>query len=273
MANLSSMTGANNSYLSDLPPLPSYTLSPVKPVVSFIPDFYLSLLVPIAAYWIVSLFFHYIDVYDIWPQYRLHTPAEILKRNHVSRYEVARDVIIQQVIQTVVGAILGLTEPEQFSGKEDYDVAVWATRIRIAQRALPQLLGALGLNAAAISKNVSGSHPLLAGAIAGGKYPWLTTAMDIGGGKPVPAFAGWEILVAKAIYWYLIPMVQFGLAILVVDTWQYFLHRAMHVNKWLYGKSPSFCRLIAKLQMLIVCSNFPFSSPSFICSLRIWRSL
>jgi len=233
-------TGANNSYLSDLPPLPSYTLSPVEPLVPFIPDFYLSLLLPVAAYWIVSLSFHYVDIMDVWPQYRLHTPAEILKRNHVSRYEVARDVIMQQVIQTVVGAILGLTEPEQFAGKGDYDVAVWATRIRIAQRALPQLLGAIGLNAAAISKNVSGSYPLLAGAIAGGRYPWLTSAMNLGDGEPVPAFAGWEILAAKAIYWYIIPMAQFSLAIVVVDTWQYFLHRAMHVNKWLYSRCPVF---------------------------------
>lgn len=227
----------SSSYLSDLPPLPSYTLSPMEPLVPFIPDFYLSILSPIAAYWIVSLFFHYVDVHDIWPQYRLHTPAEILKRNHVSRYEVARDVLLQQVIQTIVGAILGLTEAEELAGKQDYDIAVWATRIRIAQRALPQLLSAIGLNAAAISKNVSGSYPLLAGAIAGGRYPWLTTGMDVVSGAPVPAFAGWELLASKAIYFYIIPMAQFFLATAIVDTWQYFLHRAMHVNKWLYSTS------------------------------------
>lgn len=142
---------------------------------------------------------------------------------------------MQQVIQTVVGAILGLTEPEELAGREQYDVAVWATRIRIAQRALPHLLGAVGLNAAAISKNVSTTYPLLAGALAGGRYPWLTTTgMDVTGGTSVPAFAAWEILTAKAIYWFIIPAAQFLFAIAVVDTWQYFLHRAMHVNKWLY---------------------------------------
>ncbi|KFY07895.1 hypothetical protein V492_06716 [Pseudogymnoascus sp. VKM F-4246] len=227
-------TKANNSYLSDLPPLPSYTLSPVEPLIPYISDFYLSLLAPFAAYWVLSIFFHYIDVMDIWPQYRLHTPAEILKRNHVSRYEVARDVIIQQVIQTAVGAILGLTEPEEMAGKEEYDIAMWARRIRIAQKALPQLLGAIGLNAAAISKNVASSYPLLAGAIAGGQYPWLTTGIDVVSGAPVPAFARWEIQASKAIYWVLVPAVQFFLAIAIVDTWQYFLHRAMHMNKWLY---------------------------------------
>jgi sphinganine C4-monooxygenase len=240
MANLSSSTPviANSSYLSDLPPLPSYSLTPIESLVPFIPDFYLSLILPIAAYWLVSLFFHYIDVNDIWPQYRLHTPAEILKRNHVSRYEVARDVIIQQIIQTIVGAVLGLTEPEELVGKADYDIALWARRIRIAQRALPQLLGAIGLNATAISKNVSGSHPLLAGALAGGKYPFLTTSLDVTTGTPVPTFAGWELFLANTLYWYAVPAAQFMLAISIMDTWQYFLHRAMHMNKWLYSKSP-----------------------------------
>src|SRR5450432_3030915 len=153
MASISQMPlMANSTYLSDLPPLPSYTLTQVPSLVPFLPDFYLSLILHIAAYWLVSLFFHYIDVYDIWPQYRLHTPAEILKRNHVSRYEVVRDVIIQQIIQTMVGAVISITEPEELRGMEDYDIALWARRIRIAQRGLPQLLSVVGLNAAAISK-------------------------------------------------------------------------------------------------------------------------
>lgn len=234
MANMTS-TPANASAMSGLPPLPSYTLSPVQPLISFIPDFWLTLTLPIVAYWVMSMIFHYIDVYDIWPQYRLHTPAEILKRNHVSRYEVARDVIIQQTIQTIVGAVLGYTEPEEFTGKEDYDIARWATRLRIAQRILPKLLGLLGLNAAAISKNVAASHPLIAGALSGGHYP-LAIGLDVATGAPVPAFMSWEIWTAKAIYWYIVPALQFGLAIIIVDTWQYFLHRAMHMNKWLYSK-------------------------------------
>jgi len=225
---------SNASAMYDLPPLPSYTLAPVPALISFIPDFYLSLIIPIAAYWITSLFFHFIDVYDVWPQYRLHTPAEILNRNHVSRYEVARDVIIQQIIQTIVGAALGLTEPEEMMGKEDYDIARWAQRLRIAQRALPQLLGLLGLNAAAISKNVSGSHPMIAAVLAGGKYPSLDMGVDALTGATVPTFASWEIFVAKALYWYIVPALQLGLAVFILDTWQYFLHRAMHMNKWLY---------------------------------------
>lgn len=221
---------ANTSLIdASLPPLPEYTLMPQPDLISWCPDFWLSLIAPVVVYWVVSLIFHYLDVNDLFPEYRLHTPEEILKRNHVSRYEVARDVLLQQVIQVVTGAILALTEPTEVVGKHNYDIAVWATRLRLAQRALPSILGLLGLNAAAISKNMSTTHPWLAGALAGGHYPFLTTEAE------VPTFATWELVGAKFIYYLLIPAFQFLCAVVFLDTWQYFLHRLMHVNKWLYA--------------------------------------
>ena len=222
----------------DLPPLPNYQQTPLPPLVAPIPDKLLTLLLPIAAYWILSLFFHWIDVNDYFSRYRLHTPVEVLKRNHVSRWEVIRDVLIQQVVQTVVGTLLGLTEPDDFIGKEEYDVAVWATRIRITQRAIPAALSVFGIDALRLSQSMVGSYPMVAGALAGGSYPSLAKTMstDAAPAITVPSFAGWEMMLAKALYWYLVPTFQFGLAILVVDTWQYFLHRAMHMNKWLYSK-------------------------------------
>ncbi|TFY83305.1 hypothetical protein EWM64_g706 [Hericium alpestre] len=36
------------------------------------------------------------------------------------------------------------------------------------------------------------------------------------------------------IYWWAIPAFQLLFAMFVMDTWQYFLHRAMHLNKFLY---------------------------------------
>jgi sphinganine C4-monooxygenase len=173
------MLGNNATFpAGDLPPLPAYTLGPLPDLVPGISDFWLSLVMPVVVYWALSMFFHVVDVYDIWPQYRLHTPEEILSRNHATRYEVARDVIVQQIIQTITGAAIGYSEPAQMVGREDYDVAVWATRVRLAQRALPQLLGWLGLNAASISATVSASHPLLAGVLAGGYYPGLVAELD-----------------------------------------------------------------------------------------------
>jgi len=41
-------------------------------------------------------------------------------------------------------------------------------------------------------------------------------------------------LLLYSMYWWIIPAFQFLLAFFVIDTWQYFLHRLMHVNKFLY---------------------------------------
>ncbi|KAK7722739.1 Sphingolipid C4-hydroxylase sur2 [Botryosphaeria dothidea] len=225
----------NATIATGLPPLPDYTLYPLPPVVPGIPDKYLTLALPVVAYWGVSMFFHLIDTWDLFPQYRLHTPVELLQRNHVSRYEVFRDVVLQHIIQTVFGVGLAWFDPEPTFGTEDYDVAVWAQRIRIAERAIPYVLGAFGFNSAAFAKDLAGTRPMLAGALAGGSYPWLTQEV-ISSGQLVtaPAFASWELSLAKFTYWIAIPGIQFLVAVLIVDTWQYFWHRAMHLNKWLY---------------------------------------
>lgn len=229
IAAAAAMAANHTLFETALPPLPTYSLEPQADLLSWISDFWLSLVVPVVVYWILSMLFHTIDVFDLFPQYRLHTPEEITKRNHASRFEVARDVILQQIIQVATGAVLALTEPPEMTGKTDYDIAVWATRLRLAQRALPTILGTLGLNATAISKNLAESYPTLAGAVAGGYYPHLTSA------TAEPAFAGWELKLAAVIYHVLIPGVQFLVATFILDTWQYFLHRLMHVNKWLYA--------------------------------------
>lgn len=222
------MASNHSLYDATLPPLPSYTLSPRPDLVSWFPDTWGPLFGPIIVYWIMSGLFHVIDVWDLFPQYRLHTPEEITSRNHVGRWDCFRDVIIQQIVQIVTGYILTMTEEAEMIGKEDYDVAVWATRLRLAQRFLPTILAFIGLNAADLSKNMSTSHPLIAGALAGGHYPFLDTD------AAVPSFASWEIFVAKAIYYAIIPGIQFFLGACFIDTWQYCLHRGMHMNKWLY---------------------------------------
>jgi len=221
----------------ELPPLPTYNLTLLPSLLPPIPDKLLTLLLPIAAYWGLSMSFHWIDTKDYFPQYRLHTPAEVAKRNRVSRWEVIRDVVIQQVIQTAVGWLLGMTEPDDFYGKEEYDVAVWARRIRIAERAVPSLLAMIGLDASGLAKNLMPLHPILAGVLRGGNYSSFDGKGAFNGynRSVMLGFADWELKLASAIYWVLVPAVQFTVAILVVDTWQYFLHRAMHMNKWLYS--------------------------------------
>lgn len=219
-----------------LPPLPEYHLKPLPDLLWWCPDHILTLLLPILAYWIVSLFFHFIDTYDLFPQYRLHTPAELIARNHASRGDVFRDVILQQIIQTVFGLALTVFDPEPTFGKESYDVAVWAQRIRISERAIPTILGMIGLNANGMAKNLAASSPNISGLVAGGQYPSLQQMVTHNGEVlSVPAFAAWEVVAAKTIYYWLIPALQFGVGTFIVDSWQYFWHRAMHINKWLYS--------------------------------------
>lgn len=224
--------------MSDLPPLPTYTLSPRPPLLSPIPDNILALILPVVGYWALSMFYHFLDVNDYFPQYRLHTPAELRKRNRVTRYEVVRDVLLQQVIQTLAGLVLSLFDSEEQTGKEEYDVAVWAGRLRLAQRVLPRLLALVGIDASGLAKNLSGNgYAMLGGALGGGHYPGLTQSIMHNGAETMaPAFAGWELAVANFVYWYFIPGLQFAWAVCVLDTWQYFLHRAMHLNRWLYGE-------------------------------------
>lgn len=229
---------ASNSSVVGLPPLPTYTLTPRPPVLPPIPDSMLALILPVIAYWALSMSYHFMDVYDLFPQYRLHTPAELLKRNRVTRWEVIRDVLLQQVVQTLAGVVMSLFDSEEQMGREDYDVAVWARRIRIVQKVLPRLLALFGVDALGLARNVSqNGFPMLGGALSGGYYPGLTQLiMENGKEVMVPAFAGWEMSTASFIYWFFIPAIQFAWAVCVLDTWQYFLHRAMHLNRWLYGR-------------------------------------
>lgn len=220
----------------ELPPLPSYTLRPLEPLIPGIPDGYLTMALPVIAYWGVSLIFHLIDEYDLFPQYRLHTPAEVLARNHVSRWDVFRDVVIQQVVQTFVGLGLQVFEGEIMTGKEEYDIAWWAQSIRVAQTWLPNLVRLVGIDSLRLAKSLdSTSFGMFSGALAGGVYPGLSQTILLHGQPTVtPAFAQWELIAAKAIYHVGIPALQFFFGVMFVDTWQYFLHRAMHMNKWLY---------------------------------------
>lgn len=226
-----------NSTSYDLPPLPGYTLRPLTPLSTWASDAFIQAALPVVGYWAVSLVFHAIDVFDLFPQYRLHTPAEVLKRNHVSRYEVLRDVILQQIIQIVASFSLSLFDDAPTVGKADYDVAWYAQKLRLAQRAVPYVLSAVGVNPIALASKISTSHSVLSSVLIGGKYPALLQSATVAGEQTlVPAFASWELAVASFAYWYAIPAIQFSAAIVIMDAWEYMLHRAMHMNKWLYGK-------------------------------------
>jgi len=226
---------ANFSSAYALPPLPDYELHPLPSLIPNLPDKILVLILPVIAYWSLSLVFHYIDVNDFFEKYRLHTPAEVLKRNRVSINEVIREVLIQHFVQTLTGWLFTLIEPIDMFGSQEYDIHVWAQRIRMSQRMIPKVLSIVGIDALALSSVLFPSRPMLAGLLAGGYYPNLKTISTVQGHTGVvPAYAAWEMVYAKSIYWVIVPAMQLLLAVLIIDTWQYFLHRAMHMNQYLY---------------------------------------
>ena len=53
--------------------------------------------------------------------------------------------------------------------------------------------------------------------------------------SPKDTTAVWELALAETIYWALVPAVRLFVALFLSDTWQYFTHRLLHQNRWLYS--------------------------------------
>ncbi|KAL9934557.1 hypothetical protein V8E36_006332 [Tilletia maclaganii] len=166
-------------------------------LLPFISDKHLSLLAPLLIYWLVSLAYHTLDVLQLpfFEQYRLHEPEEVTKRNRVSVRQVVKMVLLQQVIQTVLGLVV-------LDGDEVSHAQVFADH-RAAMRALGQTLARL-------------LSPL------------------VGERKAVEALSAAGPDSIEFMYWWGVPVIQMWWAFLVMDTWQYFLHRAFHESRWLY---------------------------------------
>ncbi|KAL9122966.1 MAG: hypothetical protein Q9187_000473 [Circinaria calcarea] len=61
-----------------------------------------------------------------------------------------------------------------------------------------------------------------------------TQATCAGANTSIASYSRWEWAVAEMIYSIIVPLLQFLCAMVLADTFQYFTHRAFHVNKWLY---------------------------------------
>lgn len=159
--------------------LPVILVVPKKDLIPGIPDGVLSLLAPVVAYWTYSMFFHMIDVYELAEKFRIHPSEEEKSRNKATLTEVLKDVVLQHVIQTVVGYAFYRWEPKSTTGHELYEM--WYLR-----------------------------H------------------------HHVPAFVPDSVLWFSYTYGWMV--VRLGVALCIIDTWQYWLHRTMHMNKALYRR-------------------------------------
>lgn len=157
---------------------PKIELTLKSDYINGIPDTLVALAAPIIAYWIYSIYFHIIDVYQLLEQYRIHPSEEQLSKNRVTLPIVIRDVIFQHIIQTFTGIIVYQFETPLNTGYENFLLWEW-------RQSLPNFI---------------------------------------------------PTILIYLFYWYGLSIIKILISFLIIDTWQFFLHRLMHQNKFLYKK-------------------------------------
>jgi len=161
--------------------------TPVSSIFSFISDKNLSLAAPVIAYWLYSLVFTIMDAAELpfFEKYRIHTPQELTQKNKASKRSVLQAVVFQQIVQTGVGLLLMLTEPDEILTSDEHQMD-WLRSL------LFPYFATISVNEQHLGASV-----------------WM-------------------------IYHVIVPAFQFFLAFFFLDTWQYFWHRFMHRNKFMF---------------------------------------
>ncbi|KAG8717094.1 hypothetical protein FRC09_014747 [Ceratobasidium sp. 395] len=165
-------------------------------ILTWMSDKHLSLAAPIIAYWALSMLFHALDLSEFTWLEKFRLHESAEVK---SRNLVSRvDVVWAVFLQQIIQTALGLIFLDEHGSESSYDHQA-------------------GMRACA---------------------PWVVWAARLvcgpGPGDRVLETYGKELV--HVTYWWIIPTAQFIFALLVMDTWQYFLHRLFHVNKYLYRK-------------------------------------
>ncbi|ODV79734.1 protein SUR2 [Suhomyces tanzawaensis NRRL Y-17324] len=158
---------------------PLILVYPKPDLISGIPDGVLALIAPVAAYWTYATIFHVIDVYQLAEKYRIHPSEEEEARNKAPLSAVLQDVVIQHIVQTVIGYLVYQLDGPPVTGYEVYQM--W----RIKHNFLPAFVPDIAVY-----------------------YGYMY---------------GWSL-------------VRICVAFVFIDSWQYWLHRLMHTNRYLYRR-------------------------------------
>ncbi|KAF7845955.1 hypothetical protein BT93_L5818 [Corymbia citriodora subsp. variegata] len=164
-------------------------------VLSWISDKDLSLLVPLVVYWGVSLIFQLIDTLEI-PHFEKYRIHEPEEVKRKNRVTKTQ-VIIAVLVQQALQTALGLYALEDESMKE-------------------------------VFRDHKGEMEVYGAWISRISFALLGPAMA----SRLLRYCGSEL--TRWTYWWGVPIAQFLWASFVLDTWQYFLHRYFHTNKFLY---------------------------------------
>ncbi|KAL8702389.1 MAG: hypothetical protein Q9201_004434 [Fulgogasparrea decipioides] len=118
----------------------------------------------------------------------------------------------------------------------EYAVAVWAQRLRYSGLLISRRMVFAGLGLPSFAGGTKGFERAAPAAL-------LQRVSSLAGNATegpslseiyVVPYTAMELLLAKSVYWIIGPLFQYIAAMVLADTFQYFTHRAFHVNKWLY---------------------------------------
>ncbi|KAG1723730.1 fatty acid hydroxylase superfamily-domain-containing protein [Suillus paluster] len=161
-----------------------------------IPDIYVSLATPVFVYWFMSLIFHCLDI-SRWKW--LHKYRIHESEEVKSRNLVTpREVAWAVILQQITQTVLGLA---WLAESPEISVAQCQSEMEHLGRTLVSIV------------------LCILGEETGLKF------LELRG----PEMTHW-------LYWWGIPAAQILFAMFIADAWQYFLHRLLHTNKYLYKK-------------------------------------
>ena len=187
----------------------------------------------------IGLVFHYIDTHRLLAKYKLHTPAEDLRKNRATRQDVIKFALLQQAAQCALG--YWMADDQELHIPDDYMVASWAKRIRFFQSLSYQWLNTVSMQLFSIEIYPKGYDSLTTAAFSPRTFappaPNVSHILDTRIGQVSAPLSALEMVTAKTAYWVLVPVLQYIAAMFLADSMQYFTHRAFHVNKWLYSRS------------------------------------
>ncbi|GFS46717.1 sphingoid base hydroxylase 2 [Actinidia rufa] len=208
---------------------------------------------PIVVYWLYAGFYQVLPPLD---SYRLHTRKEEEEKNLVPLWSVVKGVLLQQIVQAIVAHGLFLRKqwaeqkcnPWEITGSTQLVAVCRGSESESSvreQRAVSGVRICYGALRAQRAKRVVLFDPeneRLSRKLAEGKYgsdgvveedevlldSWYRQRPLV---EVTSQASSSEVTVQPSLP---IQIVQIVIAMLVMDTWQYFVHRYMHQNKFLY---------------------------------------
>ena len=217
------------------------------PLLPWISDQHLSLLVFPVFFWLFSFIFGAIEWAGVFQQYRLRTPAEEVTLNKVNRKDCLINVLLNQAIQVSTGLIIQTlysvhSQSEVFINSND-STTIWSARAYWLVSHFLYGLGVAGIDTIRLAE----------------KYSSSTQVLD-------EAFM-------VLIHSFLIPAFQLLVAIIVADMWQYFSHRWCHANKYVYSTWLKSLLWSSQLIKCFLSRIYSFNASPNLCTILLRRPI